>query len=182
MFRCSFKSCLMLSTPGDLLTWNFTFYTKLNLISDRIIWNVKLPTSALQFSRTSARNRETHGIENAARRSPITIASEIYRFTVADNSILFLSSSFPVLFSESIDLYVGVGSEMYRALQFRISTRCHAKCNAHAMQERAAAVTLFVSTRTSIPPDKGINRITSTGERISAPEMECAYACADTGI
>lgn len=115
----------MLFTPGgDLLTWNFTFYAKLNLISDRIIWNVKLPTSALQFSRTSARNRETHGIENAARRSPITIASEIYRFIVADNSILFLSSSFPVpFFPESIDLYVDVGSEMYRALQLRASPR-----------------------------------------------------------
>lgn len=35
------------------------------------------------------------GIENAARRSPITIASEIYRFTVADNSILFLHPPVP---------------------------------------------------------------------------------------
>jgi len=54
------------------------------------------------------------------------------------------------------------------------SARCHAKCNVHAMQKRAAAVTLFASTRTSIPPDKRINRITSTGERISASEMGCA--------
>lgn len=56
------------------------------------------------------------------------------------------------------------------------STCCHAKCNAHAMQKRAAAVTLFASTPASIPPDKGINRITSTGERISASEMGCARA------
>lgn len=60
------------------------------------------------------------------------------------------------------------------------STCCHAKCNAHAMQKRATAVILFASTRASIPPDKGINRITSKGERISASEMGCARARAGT--
>lgn len=52
-------------------------------------------------------------------------------------------------------------------------SRLHA-LSRQVQRARDAAVTLFVSTRTSMPPDKGINRITSTGERISASEMECA--------
>lgn len=69
--------------------------------------------------------------------------------------------------------FVHAGTEMYWALKFCISTCCHAKCNAHAMQKRTAAVTLFVSTfGLRYPPDKGINRITSTGERISASKMD----------
>lgn len=118
---------------------------------------------------------------------PITtvVKYTIYRFAMADNSILFLRSLFPVLFFGDVDLHAAAprrtGSEMYRArcwfacIRVYEYTRCHAKCNVHAIQKRTAAVTLFASTRTSMPSHKGINRITSTRERIGFWNRMRAY-------
>lgn len=81
---------------------------------------------------------------------------------------------FPASFFPRASIYTPASARKCIGRCSSASTCCHAKCNAHAMQKRAAAVTLFASTRASIPPDKGINRVTSTGERISASEIGCA--------
>lgn len=99
---------------------------------------------------------------------------------MADDSTPLFTSLFSASFFPRASIYTPASARKCIGRCSSASTCCHAKCNAHAMQKRAAAVTLFASTRASIPPDKGINRITSTGERISASEMGCARARAGT--
>jgi len=127
----------------------------------------------LEFSRPEITAKRAR-IGNTARRSPITIASEIYRFTVPDNSILFLHSlsrSFFLFREHRFTRRRQLGNVSGAVPHPRVVTS-----SAMRTQRRAAAVTLFASARTSMPPDKGINRITSTRERISASEMGRARA------